>query len=60
MCAIISAIIGEVNVVHGERTFFLSKSIKRDVFLYAKCLSSLIVALILLVPTICFIVGIVI
>lgn len=39
------AVIGEINAINNEKIYFLSKHIKRSVFLLAKCVSTIIVSL---------------
>lgn len=49
--AIFSAIFGELNAINSEKIYFLSKPIKRSTFLFAKCLASFTLAI--LVAFIC-------
>jgi ABC-type transport system involved in multi-copper enzyme maturation permease subunit len=58
MFALIGATIGETNAISSEKIYFLSKPIKRGTFLCGKCLSTLTISLLFVMPTILVIVGI--
>lgn len=45
--AIISAVFGGMNAINNEKIYLLSKPIKRSTFLFAKCLSSLTLAIVI-------------
>jgi ABC-type transport system involved in multi-copper enzyme maturation permease subunit len=50
--ALIGGAVGEVNVIHNEKIYVLSKPINRSTFLFAKCMSSLTMSVLLAIPTI--------